>query len=124
MEVALKSVDESVKIQDEPETPSAAESRPTAFILRMRVSGGTYVRSIVHDLAHEIGSAGHVVTLKRTRQGRFVQTEAEPGDQACIPWEVFEKSTGEDVVGDDGWTEWERQVMEHLEVIEAPGSKQ
>jgi tRNA pseudouridine55 synthase len=124
MEVALKSVDESAKVEDEPEAPSEAEPRPTAFVLKMRVSGGTYVRSIVHDLAHEIGSAGHVVTLKRTRQGRFVRTVEDPGDQACLPWEVFEKATGEDAVDEEGWAEWERQVMEHLEVIEEHGSKQ
>ncbi|KAI5833932.1 pseudouridine synthase [Schizophyllum commune Tattone D] len=58
-------------------TPSAAtESKgsvahPTAFSLKMTVSSGTYVRTIVHDLAHAVGSAGHVVVLTRTRQGRF-----------------------------------------------------
>ncbi|KAJ9097179.1 hypothetical protein QFC21_004848 [Naganishia friedmannii] len=44
---------------------------PPTFTIRMTVSSGTYVRSIVHDLALSIGSAAHVVTLTRTRQGRF-----------------------------------------------------
>ena len=48
-----------------------------AFVLRMEVSGGTYVRSIVHDLCAAVGSAGHVVTLTRVRQGDYVLDEGE-----------------------------------------------
>ncbi|KAK0550136.1 pseudouridine synthase pus4 [Tilletia horrida] len=44
---------------------------PAAFGLIMSVGGGTYVRSIVHDLAQEAKSAAHVVALRRTRQGRW-----------------------------------------------------
>lgn len=44
---------------------------PPVFTLKMTVSSGTYVRSIVHDLAHAVGSAAHVVSLARTRQGDF-----------------------------------------------------
>lgn len=44
---------------------------PPVFTLKMTVSSGTYVRSIVHDLAHAVGSAAHVVSLTRTRQGDF-----------------------------------------------------
>ncbi|TFK30005.1 pseudouridylate synthase 4 [Coprinopsis marcescibilis] len=124
MEVTLKSLDQSVEIKDRPEIPSDDES-PPAFVLRMRVSGGTYVRSIVHDLSRAIGSAGHVVTLSRTRQGRFVSTPTEEGDKACVPWEIFEKAsaTNGDEVDAEGWTEWEREVMERLEVVEERGSK-
>ncbi|KAM6491685.1 hypothetical protein JOM56_012847 [Amanita muscaria] len=52
------------------------------------------VRLHNHDLAHVlVGSAGHVVTLTRSRQGRFVlePTKADADDRACIPWEVFQK---------------------------------
>ncbi|EAU88512.1 pseudouridylate synthase 4 [Coprinopsis cinerea okayama7 len=124
METALKSVDASVEIKDDPDLPSEQEA-PTAFVLKMRVSGGTYVRSIVHDLAHAVGSAGHVVTLSRTRQGRFVTTPTEGGDRACIPWEVFEKASEDEEPDADGWKKWEREVMDHLEVIEehGPGGK-
>jgi len=44
---------------------------PPVFTLKMTVSSGTYVRSIVNDLAHAVGSAAHVVSLSRTRQGDF-----------------------------------------------------
>jgi hypothetical protein len=40
---------------------SSSDDVLTVFVLQMRVSGSTYVRSIVHDLAHALGSAGHAV---------------------------------------------------------------
>ncbi|KAF8201728.1 pseudouridine synthase [Pholiota molesta] len=117
LETALKGVQEDPTIKDEPETPPD-NLKPTAFILKMKVSGGTYVRSIVHDLAHSVGSAGHVSTLKRSRQGRFVLNPEEEGDCQCIPWETFEKAlTDVGEVDEEGWSEWERQVMQHLEVV-------
>ncbi|KAL1761740.1 pseudouridine synthase [Schizophyllum commune] len=87
LEAALRGIQPDAKVQDEPEpeatsTPSAAtESKgsvalPTAFSLKMTVSSGTYVRTIVHDLAHAVGSAGHVVVLTRTRQGRFTLSDS------------------------------------------------
>jgi len=118
LEIVLKSIEVGASIKDEPEEPGRDDTKPSAFILNMRVSGGTYVRSIVHDLAHAVGSAGHVVTLTRSRQGRFVLEQQEEGDRACIPWEVFEKALKD--VGDrdeEGWTAWERQVIQHLDVV-------
>lgn len=115
-----------------------------AFVLRMTVSsewlihtaccckgiespasGGTYVRSIVHDLAHSLGSAGHVVTLTRTRQGRYTldSGSAEDGDVECIDWDVFRRASGagpsDDATGDaeSEWTEWEQEVIERMEVV-------
>ena len=38
----------------------------------MTVTSGTYVRSIVHDIATALGTTAHVVKLTRTRQGEFV----------------------------------------------------
>ncbi|KAF5315629.1 hypothetical protein D9611_004764 [Ephemerocybe angulata] len=130
METALKGVDESVEIKDDVEAP-ALDQVPTAFVLKMTVSGGTYVRSIVHDLAHAVGSAGHVVTLSRTRQGRFAINPAGEGDYGCIPWETIEKATSEidsdtKERDEEGWTKWEREVIANMEVIEGPkpsGSK-
>ena len=119
MEAALKGVDEGVSIQDQldSDTDVSSEQSPTAFVLRMRVSGGTYVRSIVHDLAHALGSAGHVVTLTRSRQGRFA-VEPTNDDQACVPGEVFEKALKDEGEADaDGHKEWEREVLARLEVV-------
>jgi tRNA pseudouridine55 synthase len=98
-------------------TPDKA---PTAFVLQMRVSGGTYVRSIVHDLARALGSAGHVVTLTRSRQKDYVLEPTEEGDRRCVPWEVFEAALED--VGEkdaDGWTTWEREVLDKLVIVDS-----
>jgi tRNA pseudouridine55 synthase len=89
--------------------------KPPTFKLRMTVTSGTYVRSIVHDVGLAIGSAAHVVKLTRTRQGQFA-LEAGPEklerDSECyvhdengpdrfdfgerkggvIPWDVLERA--------------------------------
>jgi len=118
MEKALQGADESASVlEDKAEIPADDEA-PTAFVLKMRVSSGTYVRSIVHDLAHELGSAGHVVTLCRTRQGRFTLEGTEEGDRECVPWEVLEKASTDVEVDEDGLRAWEREVLARLEVVE------
>lgn len=118
VETALKGVEESTTVQDNPETDTDTEAVPTAFVIQMKVSGGTYVRSVVHDLGHALGSAAHVVTLTRTRQGRFALEPSE-GDYGCVPWEVFVKAnTDPGEADEDGWREWEREVVERLDVIE------
>ncbi|KAJ7685262.1 pseudouridine synthase [Mycena polygramma] len=117
METALQGGGETAALKDAAEEPAEDEA-PTAFVLKMRVSSGTYVRSIVHDLAHELGSAGHVVTLCRTRQGRFVLEGTEEGDRECVPWEVLEKASADEEVDEDGWHAWEREVLARLEVVE------
>jgi tRNA pseudouridine55 synthase len=100
-----------------------AEEAPTAFVLKMKVSGGTYVRSIVHDLGRMLGSAGHVVTLTRSRQGRFALDPVEESDRSCVPWEVFSKAL-EDVgkADEDGLLEWERSIIDNIEIVEAQQS--
>ncbi|RDB21135.1 putative tRNA pseudouridine synthase 4 [Hypsizygus marmoreus] len=119
MEAALKGAEDNISIKDDPESTTAPNDTPTAFVLKMKVSGGTYVRSIVHDLAHALGSAGHVVTLTRSRQGRFALEPTEEGDRSCVSWEVFEKaSVDPGGVDDEGWTEWEREVIDRLDVVE------
>ncbi|EDR14327.1 uncharacterized protein LACBIDRAFT_290778 [Laccaria bicolor S238N-H82] len=118
MQTALEGANEPVSLQDEPES-DVDDKVPIAFVLKMKVSGGTYVRSIVHDLAHAIGSAGHVVTLTRSRQGRFVlEKPEEEEDRTCVPWEVIEAaSAGSCEVDEEGWTKWEREVIERLEIV-------
>lgn len=116
------------------------EPGPPVFVLRMSVSSGTYVRSIVHDIGVALGSAAHVVTLTRTRQGKYglsgashpatleAETQApvsadverpELMDGDCIKWEVFERALekaekgGSETAGLDGeWEDWEQAVMQ------------
>ncbi|KAH9071176.1 pseudouridine synthase [Lactarius deliciosus] len=106
------------------EAPAPDDEVPTAFVLRMRVSGGTYVRSIVHDLAHALGSAGHVVTLTRSRQKDYALEPSEEGDRRCVPWEVFDAAVEDAGERDsDGWTAWEREVLDTLDVVDGDTSK-
>lgn len=69
---------------------------PAAFKLRMTVSSGTYVRSIVHDVGLACSSSAHVVELRRTRQGEWV-TEDEAarmvGEQKVSPAESAKAGT-------------------------------
>jgi tRNA pseudouridine55 synthase len=39
--------------------------------LSATVSKGTYIRSLARDLAHALGTVGHVIDLRRTRAGPF-----------------------------------------------------
>ncbi|KAF8077875.1 pseudouridylate synthase 4 [Lyophyllum atratum] len=118
METALKGVEGDATVKDDLD-PAATDSVPNAFVLKMKVSGGTYVRSIVHDLAHALGSAGHVVTLTRSRQGRFALEPTEEADRGCVPWDVFQKASADPGdVDEEGWTEWEREVLSRLDVVD------
>lgn len=107
---------------------------PPVFELEMTVSGGTYVRSIVHDLGIAVGSAAHVVTLTRSRQGQFsldsdttrpivepgYENEAE-GDSvelhSCVDWAILEQAillyeAGDEIEkNEDGWSEWELEIL-------------
>jgi tRNA pseudouridine55 synthase len=47
---------------------SASEHEAT---LSARVSKGTYIRSLARDIAHALGSVGHVAMLRRTKAGPF-----------------------------------------------------
>ncbi|KAH9934707.1 pseudouridine synthase [Fomitopsis serialis] len=119
VESALRGAEQAVEVKDEPEQEASSSEAPAAFVLRMKVSGGTYVRSVVHDLGHALGSAAHVVTLTRTRQGRFVMKLMEKTDRECVPWDVVEEAAKD--VGDkddQGWTRWEREVLDKFEIAE------
>jgi tRNA pseudouridine55 synthase len=107
------------------------EIKPATFKIRMTVSSGTYVRSIVHDIGLAIGSAAHVVTLTRTRQGRFAlseEDEDEAFDKAAAAKEEEQEEptqNGPEDAATKGldtslrkggcvpWSVWERAIEEH-----------
>ena len=64
-EVELKS--RSVTIYD----LRLLESSAGSATLSARVSKGTYIRSLARDIAHALGTVGHVSYLRRTRAGPF-----------------------------------------------------
>ena len=107
---------------------------PPAFVLEMTVSSGTYVRSIVHDLAIAAGSAAHVQTLTRTRQGEWsidtpspsaADTDATDANVVrgnCIEWTVFADAIADmqrektdasykSPRDEEGLRAWERQLL-------------
>ncbi|MDR7103753.1 tRNA pseudouridine(55) synthase TruB [Croceicoccus sp. BE223] len=48
------------------------ETTPDSVTLLANVSKGTYIRSLARDLAHALGSVGHVTMLRRVKAGPFV----------------------------------------------------
>lgn len=47
------------------------ENNKTSFQIRCHVSKGTYIRSLVNDIAHELGTVGTMTSLNRVKQGIF-----------------------------------------------------
>jgi len=129
-----------------PETSPATGLRPPAFKVRMTVSSGTYVRSIVHDIGLALGCGAHVVTLTRTRQGEFtlypeakdeLVTAAVPDATSQVEEEMTEEEmmanaeTGNkaqtkssdgllppEVSGCIPWAVWEKALVERQKEIE------
>ena len=54
---------------------------------RTRVSSGTYVRSIAHDLGKRLGCGGHLESLRRTAHGEFTLADAHTLEElaAAVP---------------------------------------
>ncbi|GAA6008222.1 pseudouridine synthase PUS4 [Rhodotorula paludigena] len=85
-------------------SPAPAPARAPIFEIRLTVSSGTYIRSIVHDIGAALGSAAHVVKLTRTRQGEFALEPPPPagvdeegegegkGGAGCIEWALLERA--------------------------------
>ncbi len=74
--------------------------------VRLICSGGTYVRTLAHDIGEQIGCGGHVVQLERTRVGKFDLSLAKsieeigPGDLvplnlALVPMPLVELNMGQ-----------------------------
>ncbi len=56
--------------------PSANREELNCATLRAHVSKGTYIRSLARDVAHALGTVGHVTYLRRTKAGPFRQEQA------------------------------------------------
>jgi tRNA pseudouridine55 synthase len=71
---------EGARIEPEPRTIHIGAFELTSLegsmaTMRIECSGGTYVRSLAHDLGQEIGCGAHLASLVRTAVGRFSLTE-------------------------------------------------
>ena len=56
--------------------PRRAAEELDSITLTAHVSKGTYIRSLARDIAHAVGSVGHVTMLRRTRAGPFTLEQA------------------------------------------------
>lgn len=65
--------------------PPTYEDGKTIFTIRTTVSKGTYIRSLIEDLANALNTIGTMQTLTRTRQGNFKI-------EACNTLEQIEKN--------------------------------
>ncbi|CAG8468628.1 6197_t:CDS:2 [Paraglomus occultum] len=54
---------------------STDASQYPIFKLRVECGGGTYIRSLIRDIAMELDTAAHLVDLVRTRQAEFILGE-------------------------------------------------
>jgi tRNA pseudouridine55 synthase len=60
----------------DPFDPRAPLELADSVTLVASVSKGTYIRSLARDLAHALGTVGHVTFLRRTRAGPFDENQA------------------------------------------------
>ena len=71
-------------VDDEKDSPSTSSGRAgkgardglQSITLAAHVSKGTYIRSLARDIAHALGTVGHVAMLRRTRAGPFTLEQA------------------------------------------------
>jgi len=54
-----------------PAAPASAGATADAVTLTAHVSKGTYIRSLARDIAHALGTVGHVTYLRRVKAGPF-----------------------------------------------------
>ena len=54
----------------------AGEAGPDEVTLSATVSKGTYIRSLARDIAHALGTVGHLTMLRRTRADPFTLSQA------------------------------------------------
>jgi tRNA pseudouridine55 synthase len=58
------------------DTPNDPAQLFDEITLVAHVSKGTYIRSLARDIAHALGTVGHVTYLRRTKAGPFTQSQA------------------------------------------------
>ncbi len=96
---------------------------PPRFTLAIACGKGTYVRSLVADIAADVGTVAHVTELRRTRAGAFGIEQALPLDQVTPAgvagrWIAVERLSGlpEVAVGD---AELVRLVLHAVQIAPA-----
>ncbi|KAI8877891.1 tRNA pseudouridine synthase B [Backusella circina FSU 941] len=62
----------------------------TTCILHVTCGGGTYMRSLVYDVAESLGTCAHMIELERTRQGLYTLDKTLALDESFCVKEVVE----------------------------------
>lgn len=58
-------------IGDDEARPAANEDGTRDFVMRVRCSSGTYVRTLAHDIGDKLGAGAHLAALRRCAVGEF-----------------------------------------------------
>lgn len=64
-------------------TPENSQDDASRIAFTARVSAGTYIRSIAHDLGQALACGGHLQTLRRTAHGEFTLADAHTLDEVA-----------------------------------------
>jgi tRNA pseudouridine55 synthase len=72
----LESSFSSTAGRPDPFDPEAPLEVADTVTLVATVSKGTYIRSLARDIAHALGTVGHVTFLRRTKAGPFTESQA------------------------------------------------
>lgn len=80
---------QGIEVEREPRTVyidayEALETSGPEARFRIVCSGGTYVRTLIHDLGEAIGCGAHMTALARTRAGRFHLGQAVSLDRVGV----------------------------------------
>ena len=72
----LRSAFQTTAGRPDPYDPSAPLELAESVTLIAHVSKGTYIRSLARDIAHALGTCGHVTYLRRIKAGPFTEEQA------------------------------------------------
>ncbi len=81
--VAYKAARQNIAVELQPVQITVSELALLAFDgvradLRIHCSGGTYIRSLAHDLGQALGCGAHLNSLRRLASGEFTLAQARP----------------------------------------------
>ncbi|ANU08468.1 tRNA pseudouridine(55) synthase TruB [Paraurantiacibacter namhicola] len=72
----VASVFQTTSGRPDPYDPQMPLEMADSVTLTAHVSKGTYIRSLARDIAHALGTVGHVTYLRRTKAGPFAERDA------------------------------------------------
>jgi len=74
------------------------ENEEKDYLFKTLVQGGTYIRKLVHDLGENLGLGAHMLELRRTKAGIFVENEKK---YSLVSMYDFEKAVSKYKSGDE-----------------------